>query len=134
MSSILGELRISAGRALLRGSVAYVPQQAWIFNATVRENITFGLPFDEERYGAAVDAASLRADIERQFDGGDQTEIGEKGVNLSGEFLRITSICCAVLWFADKCACCVAVPHLRWAAAACVHRAGRVRRRGHIRV
>lgn len=90
-----------AGSAALGGSVAYVPQQAWIFNATVRENITFGLPFDEARYEAAVDASSLRADIEKQFDGGDQTEIGEKGVNLSGGQRQRISIARAIYANAD---------------------------------
>lgn len=100
-SAILGELRLIDGSALLQGSVAYVPQQAWIFNATVRENITFGLPFDESHYGASVDVAALRADIDRQFDAGDQTEIGEKGVNLSGGQRQRVSIARAVYADAD---------------------------------
>jgi hypothetical protein len=43
--------------------VAYVPQAAFIYNATVRENILFGLPYDEERYQRAVQAASLGPDL-----------------------------------------------------------------------
>ena len=119
VSAMLGELRTSTGFAYLRGAVAYVPQQAWIFNATVRENITFGLPFDQERlvilitssltatltiffrYDVAIDASSLRADIEKQFDAGDQTEIGEKGVNMSGGQRQRISIARAVYANAD---------------------------------
>ena len=54
------------GRAKLAGSVAYAPQQAWIFNATVKENIIFGLDFNQGLYDAAIDASCLRKDIEKQ--------------------------------------------------------------------
>jgi ATP-binding cassette subfamily C (CFTR/MRP) protein 1 len=54
-----------------------------IYNATVRENILFGLPFDQSRYWRVVDMACLSTDFQ-QFAAGDSTEIGEKGINLSG--------------------------------------------------
>jgi len=57
--------------------VAYVAQQAWIQNATVRDNILFGQPFDEERYDRIVDACALRPDLQI-LPAGDATEIGEK--------------------------------------------------------
>ncbi|BGP39463.1 hypothetical protein JCM10449v2_003413 [Rhodotorula kratochvilovae] len=63
--------------------VAFVPQQAWLQNASVRQNVLFGLPFQEERYRATLEACSLVSDLEILEDG-DETEIGEKGVNLSG--------------------------------------------------
>lgn len=84
MSALLGEMVMTNGAAKLIGSVAYAPQQAWIFNATVRENITFGLDWDEAKYNAAIDSSCLRSDIDKQFAAGDLTEIGEKGINLSG--------------------------------------------------
>ncbi|KPV72284.1 uncharacterized protein RHOBADRAFT_39718 [Rhodotorula graminis WP1] len=63
--------------------VAFVPQQAWLQNASVRDNVIFGLPFREERYRATLEACSLVSDLEILEDG-DSTEIGEKGINLSG--------------------------------------------------
>lgn len=68
----------------LGGRVAYVPQTPFILNATLRENILFGLPFDPERYDAVLDACQLRQDIEQLGPAGDLTEIGERGVTLSG--------------------------------------------------
>jgi len=60
-----------------------VPQQAWIFNATVRDNILFGQPWDETRYNEVVRVCCLARDFSL-IGAGDRTEIGEKGVNLSG--------------------------------------------------
>ncbi|XP_032895364.1 ATP-binding cassette sub-family C member 9 [Amblyraja radiata] len=66
-----------------RNSVAYSAQKPWLLNTTVEENITFGSPFIKQRYKAVIDACSLQPDIDLlQF--GDQTEIGERGINLSG--------------------------------------------------
>ena len=62
--------------------IAYVPQEAWIIDATVRENILFGLPFDEVRYREVVIACNLVSDFQQW--GGDMAEVGEKGVTLSG--------------------------------------------------
>ena len=68
---------------VLRGTVAYAAQQAWIQNATVRDNILFNKIFKDELYHKVIDACSLRSDLEI-LTSGDQTEIGEKGINLSG--------------------------------------------------
>ncbi|KAJ0240059.1 ABC transporter C family member 2 [Hirschfeldia incana] len=84
ISAILGELpATSDAMVTLRGSVAYVPQVSWIFNATVRDNILFGSPFDRERYERVLDVTALKHDLEL-LPGGDLTEIGERGVNISG--------------------------------------------------
>ncbi|XP_074554048.1 ATP-binding cassette sub-family C member 9 isoform X2 [Halichoeres trimaculatus] len=66
-----------------RNSVAYATQKSWLLNATVEENITFGSPFNKQRYKAVIDACSLQPDIDL-LPFGDQTEIGERGINLSG--------------------------------------------------
>ena len=62
---------------MFQGTTAYVPQQAWIFNATVRENITMGKPVSESLYQNALTACALRTDLANMTDG-DMTEIGEK--------------------------------------------------------
>ncbi|XP_046413794.1 ATP-binding cassette sub-family C member 5-like isoform X2 [Neodiprion fabricii] len=79
----LGQLRVVEGQVMRDGSCAYVSQQAWIINATLQENILFGAQFDHSRYFKAIYASNLSQDI-AEMPGGDQTEIGEKGVNLSG--------------------------------------------------
>nr|XP_046235530.1 ATP-binding cassette sub-family C member 9 isoform X4 [Scatophagus argus] len=66
-----------------RYSVAYAAQKSWLLNATVEENIIFGSSFNKQRYKAVIDACSLQPDIDL-LPFGDQTEIGERGINLSG--------------------------------------------------
>uniref|UniRef100_A0A2C9JXX7 ABC transmembrane type-1 domain-containing protein n=1 Tax=Biomphalaria glabrata TaxID=6526 RepID=A0A2C9JXX7_BIOGL len=66
-----------------QGSPAYVSQQAWIQNATVRDNILFGKKYNKRRYDLVVKACELERDFQI-LEAGDQTEIGEKGINLSG--------------------------------------------------
>ncbi|EGF80018.1 hypothetical protein BATDEDRAFT_11954 [Batrachochytrium dendrobatidis JAM81] len=70
-------------QGISQSNIAYVAQTAWLLNATIRDNILFGEPYDEERYNQVITACSLRRDL-ATFQGGDLTEIGEKGVNLSG--------------------------------------------------
>jgi len=62
---------------LRQGKISYVAQQAWILNATVEENILFGLPMSRVRYEQVIDACALRPDLEI-LPASDQTEIGEK--------------------------------------------------------
>jgi ABC-type Mn2+/Zn2+ transport system ATPase subunit len=78
-----GKVHFPGDDATETGSVAYVAQSAWILNATVRDNITFGAPFDATRYEQVVHDCCLVKDFEL-LEGGDLTEIGEKGINLSG--------------------------------------------------
>ena len=61
----------------VQGSLAYVPQQAWIQNRTMRDNIVFGKPFIKEKYENVLSACALRQDLTILSDG-DMTEIGEK--------------------------------------------------------
>ncbi|KAG2406583.1 ABC transporter C family member 4 [Vigna angularis] len=83
LASILGELRKISGKVRVCGSVAYVAQTSWIQNRTIEENILFGLPMDRQRYNEAIRVCCLEKDLE-MMDYGDQTEIGERGINLSG--------------------------------------------------
>lgn len=79
----LGQMRLASGQLARDGSCAYVSQRAWILHATFRENIVFGEIFDSERYHSAIDTCCLRQDL-NSFPAGDETEIGERGINLSG--------------------------------------------------
>ncbi|KAI8881443.1 multi drug resistance-associated protein MRP [Backusella circina FSU 941] len=83
ISSILGDNVKMSGKVTVRGSIAYVPQQPWIMNATVKDNITFGLRWDPAFYDQVLEACSLKPDLLILSDG-DETEIGERGINLSG--------------------------------------------------
>ena len=93
LSALLGEMRKLSGTQSLYdnetkkhgrlASVAYVTQTSWLLNKSIRSNILFGEPFDEERYLKVISACSLVRDL-NTFEAGDLTEIGEKGVNLSG--------------------------------------------------
>ncbi|XP_022800678.1 ATP-binding cassette sub-family C member 11-like [Stylophora pistillata] len=76
-------MRIQKGNVTIGGSVAYVAQQAWIMNATVKENILLGKPYNDARYKTARFACSLEQDL-KILPNGDETEIGERGINLSG--------------------------------------------------
>ncbi|KAK6459277.1 P-loop containing nucleoside triphosphate hydrolase protein [Scheffersomyces xylosifermentans] len=67
----------------LTESVAYCSQSAWLLNETIRNNITFGAPFNQDRYSKVVDACGLTRDFEI-LSAGDATEVGEKGITLSG--------------------------------------------------
>ncbi|DBA04380.1 TPA: hypothetical protein N0F65_002142 [Lagenidium giganteum] len=100
LSGILGDARCSRGRVAVRGSVAYVSQQPFIQNATVRDNICFGRPFEQGRYDEAVRVSCLQKDL-TILPGGDMTEIGEKGINLSGGQRTRVAIARAVYQNAD---------------------------------
>ncbi|XP_078079204.1 ATP-binding cassette sub-family C member 2 [Mustelus asterias] len=83
ISALLGEMENIKGFINIKGSFAYVPQQAWIQNNTLQDNILFGSKREESRYQQVLEACALLADLEL-LPAGDQTEIGEKGINLSG--------------------------------------------------
>ncbi|XP_049784173.1 ATP-binding cassette sub-family C member 5-like isoform X2 [Schistocerca cancellata] len=79
----LGQMRITSGHVFRDGSCAYVSQEAWIQNATLKENVLFGETFEAKRYYEAVYSCALVEDV-KQLPGADETEIGERGINLSG--------------------------------------------------
>ncbi|KAF2275206.1 multidrug resistance-associated protein 1 [Westerdykella ornata] len=83
LQAVLGDLWKIRGEVVVRGRTAYVPQQAWVMNASVRENIVFGHRWDPQFYERTVKACALRDDFASLPDG-DQTEVGERGISLSG--------------------------------------------------
>jgi ATP-binding cassette subfamily C (CFTR/MRP) protein 1 len=84
LSALLGEMhKLNYGKISVNGKTAYVPQQAWIQNATIRENILFGNKYERDVYRKVIQACSLIPDF-NIMPHGDSTEIGEKGINLSG--------------------------------------------------
>lgn len=85
MSAVLGDLVKCDGEVLLdqNSSMAYVPQEAWILNTTVKDNIMFNKVVNEDRYQKVLEACALLPDI-KTLEYGDESEIGEKGLNLSG--------------------------------------------------
>ncbi|NXD67183.1 MRP3 protein, partial [Eolophus roseicapillus] len=95
VSALLGEMEKLEGEVAVKGSVAYVPQQAWIQNATLKDNILFGQAPNEQKYQNVLEACALKTDLE-VLPGGDQTEIGEKGINLSGGQRQRVSLARAV--------------------------------------
>ncbi|CAO2644872.1 ATP-binding cassette sub-family C member 3 [Lemmus lemmus] len=95
VSALLGEMEKLKGTVSVKGSVAYVPQQAWIQNCTLQENVLFGQPMRPKRYQQALETCALLADLD-VLPGGDQTEIGEKGINLSGGQRQRVSLARAV--------------------------------------
>nr|XP_034841109.1 multidrug resistance-associated protein 4-like [Maniola hyperantus] len=80
---LLREMPISGGQLNVKGSMSYACQDSWLFPATVRENILFGLPYEVERYKEVCRACSLAPDF-KQFPYGDLSLVGERGVSLSG--------------------------------------------------
>uniref|UniRef100_A0A2K6BMT0 ATP binding cassette subfamily C member 5 n=1 Tax=Macaca nemestrina TaxID=9545 RepID=A0A2K6BMT0_MACNE len=83
ISAILGQMTLLEGSIAISGTFAYVAQQAWILNATLRDNILFGKEYDEERYNSVLNSCCLRPDL-AILPSSDLTEIGERGANLSG--------------------------------------------------
>ncbi|KAL6299635.1 multidrug resistance-associated ABC transporter [Sparassis latifolia] len=72
------------------GGIAYAAQESWVQNETIQDNIIFGAPYDEERYNQVIEHCGLKRDLSL-FDAGDKTEVGEKGLTLSGgQKARIT--------------------------------------------
>ncbi|NXN17823.1 MRP3 protein, partial [Indicator maculatus] len=100
VSALLGEMEKLEGEVAVKGSVGYVPQQAWIQNATLKDNILFGQAPNEQKYQHVLEACALKPDLE-VLPGGDQTEIGEKGINLSGGQRQRVSLARAVYSGAD---------------------------------
>lgn len=83
LSHSLEEILANEAPITISQSISYAQQVPWILNKTIRENIVFGEDFDREKYEETINICELARDLEI-LPNGDQTEIGEKGINLSG--------------------------------------------------
>ncbi|KAF9313192.1 hypothetical protein BG003_005512 [Podila horticola] len=90
LAAIMGQIQRRAGDRIVHGSLAYVPHDAWLLNATLKENILFGSPFDLQKYNDILRVCALTRDL-TLLSAGDETEIGERGINLSlGQRQRVS--------------------------------------------
>ena len=83
LKAMSNEILKSKGTVKKNGSIALIPQEAFLMNDTVKNNILFGIPYNEERYQRALRLSELKADL-KILRAGDATQIGERGINLSG--------------------------------------------------
>lgn len=100
IQSLLGDLYKLRGDVIVHGKVAYVSQVPWIINGTVRENILFGHTYDPVFYNNVLKACALTVDL-NILPKGDKTEVGEKGISLSGGQKARLSLARAVYARAD---------------------------------
>ncbi|XP_035890492.1 uncharacterized protein LOC118502378 [Anopheles stephensi] len=80
---ILGELELDEGRLEINGNISYAPQEPWLFEGTVKNNIVFTEDYQEKRYREVVSVCALDRDFQL-LPSGDQTIVGERGISLSG--------------------------------------------------
>lgn len=83
LNIILKELIPESGDVIVNGILSYAPQEPWLFAASVRQNILFGLPYDRDRYGIVIKVCALIRDFQL-LPYGDRTIVGERGITLSG--------------------------------------------------
>lgn len=100
LAALGGDMRMTAGEVQLGASRAFCPQSAWIQNDTVQENVVFGTKFDQVWYDRVIDACALRPDLD-MLPAGDQTEIGERGITISGGQKQRMNIARAIYFNAD---------------------------------
>lgn len=100
LKSILGELAVLKGSVNVIGKLAYCGQEPWLQNGTLQENVVFGQEFDQDWYKEVLDACALTKDIE-QMPMGHATEVGERGISLSGGQKARVSLARAIYSRAD---------------------------------
>ena len=100
LAALAGDMRRTNGELIMGASRAFCPQYAWIQNATVKENIVFGKEFKSSWYNQVIDACALRPDLE-MLPNGDRTEIGERGITVSGGQKQRLNIARAIYFDAD---------------------------------
>jgi ABC-type multidrug transport system fused ATPase/permease subunit len=99
-NAMIGEMIKLEGSVKYNGRLAFIAQNAWIMNGTLRENITMDQPFDEDKYNRTIKLCELTEDLQ-SFAKADLTEIGSKGINLSGGQRQRVAIARAVYSDAD---------------------------------
>ena len=100
LAALAGDMRRTSGSVIMGATRAFCPQYAWIQNTSVRENILFGKPYERKWYDAVVDACALRPDLE-MLPNGDMTEIGERGITISGGQKQRLNIARAIYFSSD---------------------------------
>jgi len=100
LAALLGQMQLVNGDSKVCGSISYTPQEAWLLNMTLRENILFGSEYEEAKYREVIKVCALNRDLSLMPDG-DRTEIGERGINLSGGQRQRISLARCVYKLAD---------------------------------
>jgi ATP-binding cassette subfamily C (CFTR/MRP) protein 1 len=100
LAALLGQMQLIEGSSKICGSISYTPQEAWLLNMTLKENIIFGSEWNEAVYKEVIKVCSLTRDLQLMPDG-DRTEIGERGINLSGGQRQRISLARCVYKMAD---------------------------------
>ncbi|KAJ0292060.1 hypothetical protein CBS470a_003113 [Colletotrichum nupharicola] len=100
LAALAGEMRKTTGTVMFGATRAFCPQNAWIQNATVKENIIFGRGFDRSLYDRVTQACALLPDF-KMLPNGDETEIGERGITVSGGQKQRINIARAIYFNAD---------------------------------
>ncbi|KAJ5145254.1 hypothetical protein N7448_002646 [Penicillium atrosanguineum] len=100
LSALAGDMRVTDGKVRMSTSRSFCPQYAWIQNASVRNNVLFGKDYDEKWYNEVIDACALVPDFEI-LPNGDQTEIGERGITVSGGQKQRLNIARAIYFNAE---------------------------------
>ncbi|KAL8672957.1 MAG: hypothetical protein Q9168_002590 [Polycauliona sp. 1 TL-2023] len=100
LAALAGDMRRTNGHITMGASRAFCPQYAWIQNATVRDNIIFGKEYQRGWYDKVVDACALRPDLD-MLPHGDMTEIGERGITVSGGQKQRLNIARAIYFDSD---------------------------------
>ena len=100
LAALAGDMRKTNGSVTMGATRAFCPQYAWIQNSTVRENILFGKDYNRKWYDEVVDACALRADLD-MLPHSDQTEIGERGITVSGGQKQRLNIARAIYFNSD---------------------------------